>query len=113
MTTYSPLPLEPSVQVLSDALREHNLLADVQVLFFGGEPDVRLVACRDGDVTVELLAVPADTPTSDRWHAVRVQGDERQVWEGPRRGAPPGEVVCFVEVLLVGGPAPVDYSLLG
>lgn len=113
MTTYSPIPLEPSVQVLSDALREHDLLADVQVLFFCGEPDVRLVACREGDVAVELLAAPAGSPTPERWHAVRVRGEERQVWEGPRRGERPSEVVCFVEALLAGGAALVGYSLLG
>lgn len=113
MTTHSRLPLEPSIQVLSDALREHHRVADVQVLFFGGEPDVRLVACGEGDVAVELLAAPAGSPTPDRWHAVRVRGHDRQVWEGPGRCAPPGEVVCFVEALMAGDSALMAYSLLG
>jgi hypothetical protein len=98
------LPLDPAVLVLFRALREHQLLADVQVLSVCGEPDVRLVACREGgDVAVELLASPAGDPAPDRWHAVQVHGEDRRVWEGPAHDAPRGEVIHFLQTLLAGG----------
>jgi hypothetical protein len=75
---------------------------------------VRLVACRDGaDVTVELLgSLAADRP-ADRWQAVRVRGEDRQVWCGPPHDAPATEVVGFVEALLVLGADHLAYPRLG
>ena len=101
MTTSPTLAIDPALPRLVHALRGHDLVADVRILSVCGEPDVRLVSCRrDGDVVVELLAVFAVEPPDDRWHAVQVRGDDRQVWQGPKHDASPGEIVDFVEALL-------------
>jgi hypothetical protein len=114
MPTLPSLSVDPSIQELSRVLRAHDLHADLQMLSVCGEPDIRLVACRDGDeVAVELLAWPADCPGPDHWNAVRVQGEDRQVWRGPLHDAPPGEVVRFVEVLLAGHAPRSPYPRLG
>jgi len=89
------------------------LRADVQVLTLCGDPDVRLVACQDrADVVVELLAeLPEESP-AEHWHAVRVDGQDRQVWRGPRRDAPTDQVVRFVAELTYDG-AMVPYPRIG
>ena len=113
MPTFRSFVVDPAVPVLVDALRDRGLLADVQVVPVCGEPDVRLVACReDGDVTVELLASLAAGPAVDRWDAVQVRGDDRRVWQGPGHDAPAWAVGAFVEALLAGADQP-PYPLLG
>jgi hypothetical protein len=105
--------VEPVVPVLVAALRERGLLADVQVVPVCGEPDVRLVACREpGEVTVELLAAVAVDPAPSPWDAVQVRGEDRRVWQGPRHDAPVPDVVSFVEALLTGAEQ-VPYLRLG
>ena len=107
------IPLDPAVQALSRALREDHLLADVQIMSVCGEPDVRLVTCRQGgDIAVELLVSPVGSPGTDRWHAVQVRGEDRQVWRGPPRDASAREVVVFMEELLAGGAPRVPCDLL-
>jgi hypothetical protein len=106
--------VDPAVVALCDALRDRGLLADVQLLVLCGEPDVRLVTCRRGGaVTVELLASLADDPLPARWHAVRVRGSERQVWQGPDHDAPTVLVADFLESLLASGPVARPYPRLG
>jgi len=107
----------PAVAALAQHLRERGLRADVHITFVCGDPDVRLVVCRraGADVSVELLATPAAEPVPDRWHAVRVRGPDRQVWQGPRHDAPAAEVAALVEALLSesAAPDPGRYLLLG
>jgi hypothetical protein len=108
--------VDPSVFLLREELRRAGLLADVCVMFVLGEPDVRLVACRDGeDLSVELLVSVVSEPTPDHWQAVRVRADLRHVWQGPRQGCPAAEVVRFVEALLSVPPdgAADHYTVLG
>ena len=113
MPTVRSFVVDPAVPVLVDALRARGLLADVQVVPVCGEPDVRLVVCREhGDVTVELLAALAVGPPVERWDAVQVSGDDRRVWQGPRYDAPARAVVAFVEALLAGAEQ-VPYLRLG
>jgi hypothetical protein len=109
-----PLTVDPAVVALARTLRERALVADVQVLSLCGEPDVRLVACQEGgDVTVELLASPPPERPADRWHAVQVRGQERQVWRGPAYDAPTTEVASFVQALLAAGASRERYVRLG
>jgi len=93
--------VDPALPVLVRVLRARDLDADVRLLSVCGELDVRLVTRRaDVGVVVELLASLAVEPLPDRWHAVRVRGEDRQVWQGPPHDAPPEEVAAFVEALL-------------
>ena len=111
MLTSALRAVDPSVLVLARALRHRRLRADPQVVSVCGEPDVRLVVCRESqDVAVEVLA--SERP-ADRWQAVRVRGEDRQVWLGPPHDAPPGEVVTFVEALLEPRADDVPYPSLG
>jgi hypothetical protein len=106
--------IDPAVLALRHALQDRGLLADVHVLTVCGEPDVRLVACREGGaVTVELLASLAADPHPARWHAVRVRGPERLVWQGPDHDAPTTLVADFLQSLLEPGPVEVPYPRLG
>ena len=114
MPTSSSHRVDPAVAALARALRERGLRADLQVVSVCGEPDIRLVICGEGgDVVVELLASPAGSPTPGCWHAVRVLGEDRQVWQGPPHDAPPGAVLAFVEELLADRSPHVHYALLG
>jgi hypothetical protein len=113
VTTSATPATDPALPRLVHALRAHGLLAEVRILSVCGEPDVRLVSCReDGEVVVELLAAFAVELPGDRWSAVRVRGEDRQVWQGPPHDAPPGEVVAFVEALL-DETGRVPYPCLG
>jgi hypothetical protein len=106
--------VDPAVLTLARALRDRGMLADVQILSVCGDPDVRLIACRDGAaVTVELLASLAPERPADRWHAVRVRGEDRQVWCGPPHDAPTTEVVRFVEALLAVRAGGLPYPRVG
>jgi hypothetical protein len=120
MPTSVPHLVDPAVLPLCRALLDRGLMADVRVTFVCGEPDVRLLVCRGGaDLYVELLASLACEPAPTHWHAVRVRGDSREVWQGPRYGSSPIEVVNFVDTMLSGrlsgrpGGADGRYTLLG
>lgn len=114
MLTATPFLVEPAVLVLGRALRDRGLRADLQAVSVCGEPDVRLVVCREGaDVAVEVLAALAGERPAGRWQAVRVRGEDRQVWLGPPHDARPGEVARFVEALLDPHADDVRYRRLG
>jgi hypothetical protein len=114
-----PFPVElvdPTVLALCQEFLARGLVADVRVAFVCGEPDVRLVVCRNGDdLTVELLGELATEPVPAHWAAVRVQADRREVFQGPRYGSARAEVVDFVAALLTSRPeqAPVPCTRLG
>lgn len=73
------------------------LTADV-----GGEDDVRLQAwCDSGHRTVEILWCGPDEALPTRLDAVRVVGDERNVWRSPDGPGYPAKVVRFVRDLLL------------
>ena len=108
--------VDPAILTLCRALLDRGLMADVRVTFVCGEPDVRVLVCRNGaDLHVELLASLACEPAPAHWHAVRVRGNSRAVWQGPRYGSCPIEVASFVDTMLSGCPERADgrYSLLG
>jgi hypothetical protein len=108
--------VDPAVSILCRALLDRGLMAEVRVTFVCGEPDVRVLVCRNGaDLHVELLASLASEPAPAHWHAVRVRGNSRTVWQGPRYGSCPMEVVGFVDTMLSECPERGDgrYSRLG
>jgi len=112
--TATPILVDPAVLVLARALRERGLRADLQTVSVCGEPDVRLVVCRErADVAVEVLATPAGERPAGRWQAVRVRAEDRQVWLGPPHAAPPGETAAFVEALLTTHADDLPYPRLG
>jgi hypothetical protein len=112
--TSTPLLVDPAVLALACALRDRGLRAHPQVVSVCGEPDVRLVVCREREeVAVEVLAAPAGEPPAARWHAVRVRGEDRHVWQGPPHDAPLGEAVAFVEALLAPHAGALRYPHLG
>lgn len=101
MLTSIHLFVEPAILALCEELRRAGLVADVQVTFICGEPDIRLVVCGSGDdVSVELLCFPPAHLAARYWDAVRVQPDLREVWRGPRRECRPSELVSFIDALL-------------
>ena len=116
MPTYVLDLVDPAVPTLCRALLDQGLMAEVCVTFICGEPDVRVLVRRTGaDLHVELLAWLACEPAPAHWHAVRVRGNSRAVWQGPRYGSCPLEVVGFVDTMLSGCPERADgrYILLG
>jgi hypothetical protein len=109
VATTQPAPSLPSTSRPDDLLA--GLLSDLEQLdvhagvltdYLAGEPDVRVQAWRDGgDVLVELLWCGADTPAANRLDAVRVRGEQRQVWRGPRCRCFPADAVRFLSALLL------------
>lgn len=73
-------PSEPGTDLapMIARLRGRGLTCSILRIRVAGELDVRLQASRPGTtVTVELLG-----PVAAGWAAVRVDGDDRQVWRG-------------------------------
>lgn len=73
---------------LIELLREQGMHVTVRTDLVGGQRDTRLhVGVPNGPNSVELLGPLDDVRLPPRWHAVRVEGERRSVWEGPNRQA--------------------------
>lgn len=67
-----------------------------------GEDDIRLQVWQDaGAITVELLWCGPDEPPPAGLKAVRILGEQRQVWCSPNAHCTPAEMVRFVSDLLL------------
>jgi hypothetical protein len=84
-------------QDVCDALREQGLQVDARTHIVVGQRDARLcVGVPSAPSGVELLGPFGDLPMSSHWHAVRVDGERRSVWEGPSRQSPRSELQAFL-----------------
>lgn len=110
MDVVTALPRSPRRPVLRDR-RLVALLAEfcrlqlrgrVVTESIAGEEDIRLQIWRDpAEITVELLwCGPIDPPPASLT-AVRIQGEQRQVWCCPGADSTPAETVRFVSDLLL------------
>lgn len=82
---------------LCGLLAEHGLEVGIRTELVVGETDTRLHAGLPGARReVELLGTLADLPLPPRWQAVRVESENRSVWEGPSRHSSQSELRTFV-----------------
>lgn len=112
----SDLDVNPQLGRLLDELRRLSPRCRLLVESVCGEPDVRVeVRCPADELAVELLCCLPGAAATPCWHAVRVGGERRQVWQGPPSDCPASEVVRFVADLLKGTDDELArrYVLLG
>lgn len=69
-----------------------------------GDVDARIQVSAGNGPVVELLWPCPGLPDADRWHAVRIEQDQRSIWCGPPKGCGCRHLVEFVEDVLVNPP---------
>jgi hypothetical protein len=65
------------------------------------EPDPRLRVVPGSAVSAVELLLPLHPWSPPHWQAVRLAPGDRAVWSGPPASCPPGELVAFLESLLL------------
>jgi|SRR5689334_25281307 len=85
-------------------LRREGRSAVVVLYSNCGDVDARIRVSAGSGPIVELLWPCPGLPDAARWHAVRIEPDQRSIWCGPPKGCGCPRLIEFVQDVLVDPP---------